>query len=370
MQTVKVKLTQQDYDIHIASGLLGQVGKSLVELGFKSKGIIITNPVVKNLYLKKCKESLEEEGFSADFIEVPDGEEYKSLEWAGKLYNELASLKAERMTPILALGGGVIGDLAGFVAATYMRGVPLFQIPTTLLAQVDSSIGGKTAVNHGQLKNNVGTFYQPKRVLADVSVLKTLPVSQVGNGIAEIIKYGVIRDKELFQLIESNLTALTSLDEEFTEEVISRCTAIKAEIVEKDEKDLGLRNILNYGHTTGHAIETVSEFGVSHGQGVAIGMVAAAMISQRMGVLAAAELNKIKSILVKAGLPINIGGLDIAKILQAMKYDKKNAGGKVKFVLLKTIGEVFISDNVNVSMVEQVLKELYEETQDLRHNRR
>jgi 3-dehydroquinate synthase len=285
------------------------------------------------------------------------------------LYAQLAAFKAERQTPVLALGGGVIGDLAGFVAATYMRGVPLMQLPTTLLAQVDSSIGGKVAVNHGQLKNNIGTFYQPRLVISDLSVLKTLPEEQVENGLAEIIKYGLIKDKGLFEFIDSNLAALKSLDGKVTGEVVSRCAAIKAGIVEKDEKDLGLRNVLNYGHTTGHALETVSKLKVSHGRGVAVGMLAAGMISQKMGILSAAELAKTRALLIAAGLPVKISGLDIAKILEAMKSDKKVAGGKIKFVLLKSIGEVFLSDNVSIGLVEQVLKEIYEETRDLRHNR-
>jgi 3-dehydroquinate synthase len=370
MQKIRVRLTQQEYEIQIASGLLDQLGKTLIDMGFKNKVIIITNPLLKKLYADQLGLTLAKDGFEPSILEVPDGEEFKSLERAGILYNQLADLKAERLTPILAMGGGVIGDLAGFAAATYMRGVPLFQIPTTLLAQVDSSIGGKVAVNHGRLKNNIGTFYQPRLVLADISVLKTLQEDQVENGLAEIIKYGIIKDRELFKIIENNLEDLKSLDENMTEKVIARCAGIKAEFVGKDEKDLGLRNILNFGHTTGHAIETVSEFKVGHGCGVAIGMIAAGTISHKMGVLGAAELGRIKSVLVRSGLPVKISGLDAGKIIEVMKYDKKNTGGKIKFILLKAIGEVFISDNVSIDLVEQVLKEMYEETQDLRHNRR
>jgi 3-dehydroquinate synthase len=370
MHQIKVSLIQQDYEIRIAAGLLGQVGKNLSGLGFKSKVVVVTNPVVKKLYGETVMQSLKEAGCEPFILEAPDGEEYKSLEWAGKLYEQLAGLKSERKTPVLALGGGVIGDLGGFVAATYMRGVPLFQLPTTLLSQVDSSIGGKVAVNHGQLKNNVGTFYQPEMVLSDISVLKTLPEVQVTNGLAEVIKYGIIRDKKLFQIIENNLAGLKSIEEKITEEVIARCAVIKAEIVEKDERDLGLRNILNFGHTTGHAIETVSNFQVGHGQAVAIGMVAAGMISRKLGVLAAYELNKIKYLLMKSGLPVNFSDLNINRILQVMKHDKKNSGGKVKFILLESIGGVFINDNVNIDLVEEVLKEMYEEAQDLRHDSR
>lgn len=360
MQKIKVSLARQEYEILISSGVLGQVGKTLSDRGFKTRVVVITNPVVNKLYGEALKKSLLKAGLEPAFLEVPDGEENKSLEWAGKLYDQLAGLKSERMTPVLALGGGVIGDLAGFVAATYMRGVPLFQLPTTLLAQVDSSIGGKVAVNHGQLKNNVGTFYQPGLVFSDISVLKTLPEVQVNNGLAEVIKYGIIRDKDLFQLIEKSLEGLKSIEEKISEKVIARCAAIKAEIVEKDERDLGLRNILNFGHTAGHAIETVSNFQIGHGQAVAIGMVAAGMISQKLGVLEDYELNRIKSLLIKVGLPVNISGLSLDKILQAMKHDKKNAGGRVKFVLLNTIGGVFINDSVSLDLVEDVLEEMYE----------
>ena len=236
----------------------------------------------------------------------------------------------------------MIGDLAGFVAATYMRGVPLFQIPTTLLAQVDSSIGGKVAVNHGQMKNNIGTFYQPRMVLSDTSTLKTLPKQEFINGMAEIIKYGIICDKDLFRLIENNLEQLKSLDAKLVENVISRCAGIKASVVEKDEKDLGLRNILNYGHTVGHAVETVSGFQLTHGQGVAIGMVAAGLISQRLGILADSDLQRIQSTLLRVGLPVKIPGLPVDKLIQAMKHDKKKVEGKIRFVLPKAIGEVFI----------------------------
>lgn len=202
MKNVKVDLAQNGYDIQIDARLLDQVGDKLKELGLTDKAVIITNPKVKDLYGNKIKADLETAGLAVAILEVPEGEEYKSLEWAGNLYNQLSDFQAERMTPILALGGGVIGDLAGFVAATYMRGVPLFQLPTTLLAQVDSSIGGKVAVNHGQLKNTIGAFYQPKLVISDLATLKTLPAKEFKNGLAEIIKYAVIIDRELFMILE------------------------------------------------------------------------------------------------------------------------------------------------------------------------
>ena len=236
MRTVKVKLGSNSYDIYIGSGLLMQTGRWLKER-FAGKLVIITNTIVKRLYGNALKQNLAKEGFNVTILQVPDGEEQKSLEVAARLYNELTDLYAERITPILALGGGVIGDLAGFVAATYMRGVPLIQIPTTLLAQVDSSIGGKVAVNHGQLKNKIGAFYQPRLVISDISTLKTLPTREFISGLAEVIKYGVIRDKELFNYLERNLDQIKSLDEKVLEEIVYRSSQIKAEIVAQDEKD-------------------------------------------------------------------------------------------------------------------------------------
>jgi 3-dehydroquinate synthase len=358
MKIVRVNLSNQSYEIRVGTGLSGQVGEILADMGFENLAVIITNPVVNGFYGQILLDCLKKAGFKPVILEVPDGEKYKSLEWAGILYNHLVDLNAERGTPILALGGGVIGDLAGFVAATYMRGVPLFQIPTTLLAQVDSSIGGKVAVNHGNLKNNIGTFYQPGTVCSDISVLATLPKEEINNGLAEIIKYGVIRDQKLFKTIEDHLDALKSLDQDIVENVVGRCAAIKAEIVEKDEKDRDLRNILNFGHTVGHAIETVSGFKIPHGYGVAIGMVAAGMISQKMGLLPASDLDRLKSLLIKSGLPVSISGLATDSIIQTMKHDKKISGGRVKFILLKTIGNAFISDNVDLDLVGQVLREI------------
>jgi 3-dehydroquinate synthase len=358
MKKIEVNLPQRSYQIWIGPDLLAGTGNILKELGLINRVVIITNPLVNRLYGVRLQMELKNSGYESAILEVPEGEEYKSLSEAGRLYSRLSEVKAERSTPVLALGGGVIGDLAGFVAATYMRGVPLVQIPTTLLAQVDSSIGGKTAVNHEHLKNNIGTFYQPKVVLSDISTLKTLPAAELENGLSEAIKYGVIRDRELFGIIEDNLSRLKKADEAFCEEIVFRCVSIKADLVERDERDLGMRNILNYGHTTGHGIETVSDFKISHGQAVAIGMIAAGMISQRRSILANDEFNRIKSVIKNAGLPATVPSMDIAKILQAMQHDKKRADGKNRFILPKSIGEVFITDEVTDSIVEAVLKDL------------
>ena len=362
MKKVKVRLGDNSYLIHIGSGILVHTGQRLKENGFTGSLVIITNPVVQRLYGNTLKQDLTNEGFTVTILQVPDGEEQKSLEVAGRLYNQLTSSFAERTTPILALGGGVIGDLAGFVAATYLRGVPLIQIPTTLLAQVDSSIGGKVAVDHGQLKNRIGAFYQPRLVIADIATLKTLDAKTLIDGLAEVIKYAVIRDKGLLAYIEDNLDKITARDDGALEEIVFRSAKIKAEIVEKDEKDLGLRAILNYGHTVGHAIESASGFKVGHGTAVAIGMLAAAKIANKMGILDKNELLRLNRLVQRAGLPTKMPGLKVEEIIQAITHDKKVLRGKVRFILPKSLGSVFITDEVSLSLVEQILVDWNEET--------
>ncbi len=355
MRRVKVKLGANSYEIYVGPGLLAQTGRRLKENGFSGKLVIITDPTVKGLYGEALNQRLTKDGFKVITLLVPEGEEQKSLETAGRLYHELTDCYAERTTPILALGGGVIGDLAGFVAATYLRGVPLIQIPTTLLAQVDSSIGGKVAVDHGQLKNKIGAFYQPRLVITDINTLKTLPSNELANGLAEVIKGAAIRNKKFFAFLESNLAMIKSLDEGALEEIVFQSVKIKAEIVEKDEKDLGLRSILNYGHTIGHAIESVSDFRVGHGSAITIGMLAAAKISNQMGILEENELIRLKGIIEKAGLPTVMPNLEVEKIIQAMKHDKKVLRDKIRFVLLKSIGSVLITDEVSPALLEKVL---------------
>ena len=355
MRRIRVELASRSYDILIGSGLLKQAGQWLKEIGFSDKLVIITNPVVEGLYGNSLKESLLGDGFRVAVLPVADGEEQKSLETAGRLYTELTGFYAERATPIIALGGGVIGDLAGFVAATYLRGVPLVQIPTTLVAQVDSSIGGKVAVNHGRLKNEIGAFYQPRLVISDIDSLKTLPAGEFTNGLAEVIKSAVIGDRDLFTFIEANLDRIKAQDGAVVEEVVFRSARIKAGVVAQDETDLGLRNILNYGHTIGHAIETVSDLKVAHGEAIAIGMMAAARISNELGIRGAGELARARSGLEGAGLPLEMPALDRGKIIQAIKHDKKIVAGRIRFVLPKEIGKVFVTDEVSLSLVERVL---------------
>ena len=362
MQKVKVSFTREggsySYEIRVGAGLLARVGlwlKEMVLPGKDGKAVIITDTTVEGLYAEVLERGLANAGFDVTILEVPPGEEQKSLETAGRLYDDLTEAYTERATPVLALGGGVVGDLAGFVAATYMRGVPLIQIPTTLLAMVDSSIGGKTAVDHGRLKNIVGAFYQPRLVVADIDTLKTLPEIELTNGLAEVIKHAAIRNRNLFNFLDININKAKQLHPAVLETIVLENARIKAEIVEKDERETGLRGILNFGHTIGHAIEAVSDFRVKHGQAVAIGMMAAAKISSRMAILDESEVVKLERVIKKAGLPTEMPGLDKEAVMDAMKHDKKVLHDRVRFVLLKAIGNAFISDDVDPSLVEEVL---------------
>ncbi len=358
MKTVEVKLKSGSYRICVGAGLLGNLPAMLSELGFTSKAVIVSDATVGGLYGRRLAGKLDGAGFKVTVLSGPENEEQKSLETAGRLYGELSDARTERNTPLLALGGGVLGDLTGFTAATYRRGVPLIQLPTTLLAQADSSIGGKTAVNHGRLKNMVGAFYQPRLTAADTEVLKSLSRGQIGDGLAEIIKHGAILDAELFAYIEDNLDRALALDETVMEWLVARSAAIKAGIVERDELDLGLRNVLNYGHTTGHAVETVSDFRVGHGQAVAFGMLVAGRISQAMGLLGDDELRRIERLIERAGLVEQLPALDTEEMLEAMQHDKKIVDGRVRFVLLRTIGDVFVSDEVDAERVRTALESL------------
>lgn len=355
MKRIKVSPGGKSYEIRIGPGLLAQTGRRLKEIGFAGKLVMITDTTVRRLYGEALRESLASEGFDTNLIEVAEGEEQKSLQTASRLYEELSNCHVERTTPILALGGGVIGDLSGFVAATYLRGVPLIQMPTTLLAQVDSSIGGKVAVNYGRLKNGIGAFHQPSLVLSDITTLRSLGPRELSNGLAEIIKSAVVWDREFFAYLEENLGKIRTLDDRALEEIVFKSVKIKAEIVEKDERDLGLRNILNYGHTIGHAIEAASHFAVGHGEAVAMGMLAAGKISSTMRILAEDELLRMSNVIAGAGLPTEIPSLRVEEVMQAMRRDKKVLGGKIRYVLPRSLGDVFVTDGVSSSLVERVL---------------
>jgi 3-dehydroquinate synthase len=355
MKKVKVELAGNSYEIRIGSGLLPRVGLWLKEKGFSGKAAIITDSNVKGLYADTLRVGLANAGFDVTVLEITAGEEQKTLTMAGRLFRGMTNALAERTTPVLALGGGVVGDLAGFVAATYMRGVPLIQVPTTLLAQVDSSIGGKTGVDVGKLKNIVGAFHQPRMVITDIDTLKTLPEEELTSGLAEVIKSAVIRNRNFFNFLDNNMEEIKGLHPAVLEKTVQETVKIKAEVVEKDEREAGLRAILNYGHTVGHALEAVSDFRLKHGQAVAIGMVAAAKISSRMGMLDIGDAASIEKVIKSAGLPVKMPELDVGEVIQAMRHDKKVVGEKVRFVLLKSIGHALVADEVDPSLVEEVL---------------
>lgn len=355
MKKIKVELGSNSYEVRVGAGLHTLTGLWLKEKDFSGKLVIITDTTVRGLCGKALNQVLTKADFNVTTLEVPAGEEQKSLETAGRLYHEMSSSYAERTTPVLALGGGVIGDLAGFVAATYLRGVPLIQMPTTLLAQVDSSIGGKVAVDHGQLKNVIGVFYQPKLVIADINTLKTLPEAELANGLAEVIKHAAIRDRDFFDFLDMNMERARSLNAAVLEKIVTENVRIKAEIVAQDEKEQGLRSLLNYGHTIGHAIEAVSNFQLKHGQAVAIGMAAAARISSHMGILDKDDVIRLMNVIKKAGLPTDMPNLRVEDIISAIKHDKKVQRDRIRFVLLKSIGDAFITDEVSPSLVEEVL---------------
>lgn len=355
MQKINVKTASRHCDTFVGDDLLPKVGLLLREKGYSRRAVIVTDSNVKVLYAGTLGQSLENAGFGTSVLEIPSGEEQKTLETAGRLYLELVRLDAERTTPVVALGGGVIGDLAGFVAATYMRGVPLVQVPTSLLAMVDSSIGGKTAVDHGGLKNIVGSFYQPELVIADTGTLKTLPKNELASGMAEVIKHAAIRSASLFQLLEVDIHKAMTGDTGVLETIIAENVKIKAEVVSQDERDTGLRAILNFGHTVGHAIETVSGFKLKHGEAVAVGMVAAAEISCRLGYLSGDDTARLEDLIKKAGLPVAVPALDKNSVMKAMGHDKKVRHGRMRFVLLKAIGEAFIAEDIDPMLVEEVV---------------
>ena len=359
MHQIHVNLGKNSYYIYIDSGNLSSLGGVLKKTLSLNKAAIVTNPAIAVLYGDIVKDSMISSGIETRIVEVPDGEENKSLTWAGKLFDAFIDFQMTRQSGVIVLGGGVVGDLAGFAAATFMRGVPLIQVPTSLIAQVDSSVGGKTAVNHPKGKNLIGAFYQPKFVLIDVNVLKSLPEREFKSGLAEVIKHGIIIDKGLFEYIEGNLTKILSLDYQSVEQIVSRSCKAKANIVEQDEKEQNIRAILNYGHTVGHSIEAVAEYGVfRHGEAVSIGMAVAAKIAVNMGLMDAEEANRQNKLLADSGLPTKFPDLDIDQIINTIRLDKKvKDNRKIRFVLAKEIGKAIVVENVTDEQIRQAIME-------------
>ncbi len=355
MLTTQVGLGDRAYPIYIGNALLSRtelVGRHLLQ----KRVVIVTNETIGPIYLPALSAALRGAGVEVLEVLLPDGEAFKTWETLNRIFDALMAARCERKTTLIALGGGVIGDITGFAAATYLRGVPFIQIPTTLLAQVDSSVGGKTAINHPLGKNMIGAFYQPAAVIADLDTLDTLPDRELSAGLAEVIKYGLLGDAPFFQWLEQNLDRLLARDKEALAYAVERCCRNKAEIVEKDERETGLRALLNLGHTFGHAIEAALGFGTwLHGEGVAAGMVLAAETSRALGHLTAADVTRVRRILERARLPVDPPHLPLAQWLDLMGHDKKVEGGRLRFVLMHAIGDAYVDAAVPPAVLEQVL---------------
>ena len=361
MHTVHVPLGNRSYDIKIAPGLIGRIGHECARLKLATRCAIITDTNVGKRYAKAAFNSLATAGFSPSLIIVQPGEAAKSLKTVQSCYDQLAAHRLERKSFIVALGGGVVGDLAGFVAATYLRGIAFVQAPTTLLAQVDSSVGGKVGVNLKAGKNLVGAFYQPKLVLCDLDTLKTLPDREFRAGLAEVIKYGIIYDAKLFAQLERDLPNILKRDQSILAPVILRCCEIKAEVVGQDETDGGLRAILNFGHTVGHAIENISGYGkFLHGEAISIGQVVTAKLSHAIFGLPERDVERIENIFQRASLPVQtrLNSSKRQRLLQAMRLDKKVSDGEIKFVLAEKIGKVAWHQRVPENLIHNALDEV------------
>ncbi|MFN8625443.1 MAG: 3-dehydroquinate synthase [Candidatus Binatia bacterium] len=335
-----VDLGARAYPIVIGGHVLDELGPRMAERLGTGSAAVITNPTVGGLYLERVESSLRAAGFAVTTVDIPDGEEHKSLESLARIYDRLLAERPERNSPIVALGGGVIGDLAGFAAATLLRGVPFVQVPTTLLAQVDSSVGGKTGVNHPAGKNLIGAFYQPRLVLIDIATLKTLPRRQLAAGLAEVIKYGAILDAELFTLLERDLDRVLALDDALIRNVVRRCCELKAMVVQRDEQETDYRSILNFGHTLGHAVEALTGYRrYLHGEAVAIGMVVAARVSCLKGHCERQAFERLTQLVQRAGLPTAMPHeFPEPQLAAVIGGDKKVARGKVKFVCIEDVG--------------------------------
>jgi 3-dehydroquinate synthase len=351
-------LGERSYAIKIGLGLLDTIGQECGITFVGKRCAIISDSKVAPIFSRQVKKSLAKEGLESEMVVVPAGERSKSLKSVQTCYDQLAGHRLERKSFIIALGGGVVGDLAGFVAATYLRGVPFVQVPTTLLAQVDSSVGGKVGVNLKAGKNLVGAFHQPRLVLCDLDTLRTLPMREYRAGLAEVIKYGIIYDAELFDRLEMEMEKLLRRDSKVLAEVIARCCEIKAEVVTQDETESGVRAILNFGHTIGHGLEAISHYGkYLHGEAISIGQVAAAKLSREILGLPPRDVKRIGELFDRAGLPtkIALNQGQRRKLLAAMKLDKKVSAGEIKFVLARRIGEVEFDQKVPNGLLEETL---------------
>lgn len=362
MRRIELKFPEkaQTYNILIGEKILDNLGAEIAALGLRGRVVVVTNVTIAPLYLEKALQSLRSADFLVDSLVLPDGEIYKNSIELQKVYNFLVDGNYDRKTILVALGGGVIGDLTGFAAATYMRGIPFVQVPTTLLAQVDSSIGGKVAVNHECGKNLIGAFYQPRLVLSDVNTLKTLPLRELLSGIAEILKHGIIADEDYFNKVSENILKITAIDADFMTEVVWRSCEIKAAVVSADEKETGYRAVLNFGHTIGHALEALTGYTVyKHGEGVLLGMSAALKIAEKSGMLADDSIyRKLQEVMTALNAPMRIVNLASDDIYRALYSDKKTEYGKIRWIMPEALGKVIITEEVSQDTVKMILKEM------------
>jgi 3-dehydroquinate synthase len=341
MRTITVNLGARSYPIYVGENILPQAGDLMRAAGLGKKTAIVSDPKVADLYLRAAEESLRRAGFEVAVVLLPPGEENKTLGSVSAIYDRLVSQRFERGSSLLALGGGVVGDVAGFAAATFLRGIAYVQAPTTLLAQVDSSVGGKTGVNLREGKNLIGAFHQPRMVLSDVGALRSLPRKELVAGLAEVIKYGIIADPQLFAMLEEKLERIMALDAEILVKAVAASCSIKAKVVEADERESDVRAVLNFGHTVGHALESLTGYEqFLHGEAVAIGMVQAAAISVKQGLGDQDSVERIRRLISRAGLPAEIPAhLDPQELVKRMEVDKKSSEGKIKFILCEGIGK-------------------------------
>lgn len=365
MDFVRVELGQRSYTIYISDGLLNEIGDFLVPFNLSSKNILITNPTVYGLYGHKVLNSIQSKGIHCKCLLIPDGEGYKDYFWVYHIVSEMLKEGLDRKSCLFALGGGVIGDITGFCASIFMRGIPFIQIPTTLLAQVDSSVGGKTGVNHPIGKNMIGSFHQPLGVFIDTTSLNTLPNREFIAGMSEVIKYGIIWDSDFFQYLDEYKDEILNMSPSRLSHIIRRSCEIKAEVVSRDEKEKNIRAILNYGHTIGHALETETNYNVlKHGEAVAIGMCLEAKVSQLLGMIDNTTTKRITSLIYDYGLPTYIPvSIDVESLIRHMNKDKKSVAGNITMITPIKIGEVTITKDIDSQYIKTVLNqmEVYDE---------
>lgn len=360
MAKITVDLGADSYNIHIGEKILGDAADFIADSkSFTKKVLLVTDENVFENFGESLSSSLESRGINFEVAKISAGETSKNLHEAENLYTRAIEFGLDRKSVIIALGGGVVGDLTGFVAATYLRGVPFLQVPTTLLSQVDSSVGGKTAVNHRLGKNLIGAFYQPKAVFIDLDALKTLPDREIKCGLGEVVKYGIISDGEFFSYLEANAEKILARDPKIMEHIIKRSCEIKAEVVEQDEHESGLRRILNFGHTIAHAIEEETGYEkYRHGEAVSIGMIGAAIISEELGKISSDHVTRLKNLIARLGMSTYCEGCDVEKMYRAAFRDKKTVGGKINWVLMKNFGATEILDDVPEEIVKIALKKI------------